>query len=97
MQEENAEVRRVICERLGSDRFVEVVGGKCIDEGKRGRLIEIDLGDDPERVARYVHVQDSSTERQYYLRVPPSVKSAAEGVAWTFGMDEAAYQPVQEA
>ena len=63
----------------------------------RGELISIDLGDDPERVAHYVHVQDSSTERQYYLRVPPTITSADEAVAWTFGMDAQEYQPEQEA
>src|SRR5581483_5675592 len=35
MSEENLEVRRAIQERLGTDRFVELVGGKCIDAGKR--------------------------------------------------------------
>jgi hypothetical protein len=97
LHESNLEIRRIIQERLGNDRFVELVGGKCIDTGKRGRLIEIDLGSDPERVAHYVHVQDSSTERQYYLRVPPAIKKADAAVAWTFGLDVQVYQPVQEA
>ena len=52
--------------------------------------------DDPERVARYVQVQDASTERQYFLRVPPSIQTAAEAVAWTFQVAVKDYQPAQE-
>lgn len=97
VQERNAEVRRAIQERLGTERFIELVGGKQIDAGSRGKLIEIDLGSGSrERRAHYVQVQDSSTERQYYLRVPPSITRADEAVAWTFGFTEAEYQPRQE-
>jgi hypothetical protein len=97
MAERNAEVRRVIQERLGMERFIEIVGSKQIDAGRRGKLIEIDLGTyEPERVAHYVQVQDSSTERQYYLRVPPSITKADEAIAWTFGMNAHDYQPGQE-
>jgi hypothetical protein len=93
----NVEVRRAIQERLGTERFIELVGGKQIDAGRRGNLIEIDLGPgDPERVAHYVHVQDSSTERQYYLRVPPSITKADDAIAWTFGLSARDYQPGQE-
>lgn len=95
--ERNLEVRRVIQERLGNDRFVELVGGMCIDRGTRGNLIEVDLGEeDPEGVAHYVQVQDASTERHYSLRVPPSIRRADDVVAWTFDLDEPDYQPVQE-
>jgi hypothetical protein len=97
MQEPNAAVRRAIQERLGNERFIEMVGGKQIDVGRRGKLIEIELGTrDPERVAHYVQVQDSSTRRHYYLRVPPSLSSADEAIAWTFGLSETEYQPGQE-
>jgi hypothetical protein len=97
VQELNAEVRRAIQERLGNERFVEMIGGKQIDAGRRGKLIEIDLGKyDPERVAHYVQVQDSSTERQYSLRVPPSITKADEAIAWTFGLSARDYRPGQE-
>ncbi|MBO0780034.1 MAG: hypothetical protein J2P37_14520 [Ktedonobacteraceae bacterium] len=94
--EGNLEVRRAMQERLGPDRFMELVGATCIDQGRRGSLMEVDLGYDPERVAHYVQVRDASTQRQYFLRVPPSIQRADEAVAWTFGLDELDYQPVQE-
>jgi len=48
-------------------------------------------------VAHYVRVRDSSSEREYYLRVPPEIMRADEAVAWTFGLTEEEYQPEQEA
>lgn len=97
MNERSLEIRRIMQERLGNDHFVELVGGKCIEQGQRADLIEVDLGDDPERVARFVRVKDTSTERVYYLRVPPTLDKADEALAWTFGLEEKDYQPVQEA
>ena len=68
-----------------------------MDSGPRGTLYEVRLpADDPERVARYVQVQDASTERQYFLRVPPTIQTAAEAVAWTFQIAVEDYHPAQE-
>lgn len=97
LSEANVEIRRAIQERLGPDRFIALVGGTCIDCSQRGELISIHLGNDPEKVAHYVHVQDASTKRHYYLRVPPSISRVDEAVAWTFGLSEQEYQPEQEA
>jgi hypothetical protein len=94
--ERNLEIRRAIQERLGPDRFVALMGAVCLDQSNRGTLVEVDLGIDPAKVAHYVQVQDSSTERQYYLRVPPEIWSADEAVAWTFGLDGQDYRPTQE-
>ncbi|HEY7414398.1 MAG TPA: hypothetical protein VH593_04340 [Ktedonobacteraceae bacterium] len=97
MNERNLEVRRAMQEQLGNERFVKLVGGKCIEQGWRADLIEVDLGNDPERVARFVRVKDTSTERIYYLRVPPTFDQADEALAWTFGLEGQDYQPIQEA
>ena len=59
-------------------------------------LYEVELPEDPERVARYVQVADPSTGREYYLRVPPGVNTADEAVAWTFGLSSSEYHPAQE-
>jgi len=93
--ERNLEVRRVIQERMGS-RFVSELGGVVLDSSRRGTLYEVALPGDPERVARYVQVQDASTERQYPLRVPPTVQTAAEAVAWSFQMTVEEYAPAHE-
>ena len=96
LREPNLERRRVIEERLGPEQFIALLGGRCIHQSRRGKLIEIDLGADPERVAHYLQVRDPSTNRQYYLRVPPSITHADEAVGWTFGLEVATYQPDQE-
>lgn len=95
LNETNVETRRAIQERMG-DRFVPELGGVVLDSGPRGTLYEVALPDDPERVARYVQVRDSSTERQYFLRVPPTIQTAAEAVAWSFQMAVEAYGPAHE-
>jgi hypothetical protein len=91
----NVEVRRVIQERMG-DRFVEELGARVVNAGLRGALYEVDLPDDPERVARYLQVTDPSTGRAYYLRVPPMTATADEAVAWSFGLAAEAYRPAGE-
>jgi hypothetical protein len=91
----DVEVRRVIQECMGS-RFVSELGGQVIDAGERGTLYEVALPDDPEEVARYVQVQDTSTTRQYFLRVPPTVQTATEAVAWSFQVAAEEYGPAQE-
>jgi hypothetical protein len=92
----NVEVRRIIQERMGG-RFVLDLGGVVIDSSSRGTLYEVGLpDDDPEEVARYVQVLDASTPRQYFLRVPPTIQTAAEAVAWSFGLSVEGYGPAQE-
>jgi hypothetical protein len=36
------------------------------------------------------------TVRRYLLRVPPTVRSPREAVAWTFGVEAAGYHPTAE-
>ncbi|HEX7736933.1 MAG TPA: hypothetical protein VF458_18955 [Ktedonobacteraceae bacterium] len=95
LNERNLEVRRVMQERMPN--FVETIGAQWLETGKYGSLYAVDLAPDPEEVAHYVHVQDSSSAHSYYLRVPPTIHRADEAVAWTFGLSEQEYQPAQEA
>jgi hypothetical protein len=92
----NTEVRRLIQERMGQ-RFIWELGGRVINTGPRGTLYEVCLSTyTPKQVARYVQVQDASSEREYFLRVPPTIQTAAEAVAWSFGLSVEAYDPAQE-
>jgi hypothetical protein len=93
---ENVEVRRVMQERMG-ERFVRELEGTVMDTGPRGTLYEVRLPEnDPDKAARYVQVQDASTPRQYFLRVPPTVQTAAEAVSWSFQVSVEEYDPAQE-
>jgi hypothetical protein len=54
-----------------------------------------------EEPVTYVEVVNSTpepdgTRRTYFLRVPPTVQSAREAVAWTFALDGGAYRPTVE-
>lgn len=92
LREENAEVARVIGEKLGGLENVLKPGQdwvKLIDQdtdvhGNERALIEVRL-QSLDRAARWVHVTCPSTGRQYVLGVPPTVKTAQEGIAWGFG------------
>ena len=95
LDQDNLEVKRIIQEQMG-ERFVEEIGSKVIHEGTRGKLVEIELPNDPDKVARYAHVKDSSTDRWYYIRVAPSCKTIDEAVAWTFELTSEEYQPFVE-
>jgi hypothetical protein len=94
LNEPDLETRRVIWERMGERGVPEL--GTLIQSGPRGVLYEVILPSGPERRARYVQVQDASTDRQYFLRVPPTIQTAAEAVAWSFQMAVEEYAPAQE-
>ena len=96
LSERNVEARRIIQERMGAERFVWELAATYIDGGLQGVLYEVALPDDPDRVARYVQVADPSTGREYFLRVPPSIQTAAEAAAWTFSLTAAEYRPTRE-
>ncbi|MFF7738286.1 DUF6745 domain-containing protein [Streptomyces sp. NPDC007984] len=97
--EENAELRRVMLEFYGYDRFLADSGAEPVHRDETGVLWRIALDDD-EDVAM-VEVVNSTPEpdgtfHTYWLRVPPSTRTAREGVAWTFGVTEREYAPVRQ-
>jgi hypothetical protein len=87
LKEQNSEVRRVMIERFGMNRFITEAGAKVIHKHDMGALYSIELPGDPDRVLRAVRVKDPSTDREYFLRVPPKIKRADDAVAWTFGFE----------
>jgi hypothetical protein len=97
----NAEIRRVMTERFGPDRLIREGGADLVGEDETGRLwrrrhAHTNWRDE---ALVMVEVQNSTPEpngsvRTYFLRVPPSVRTAREAVAWTFGLDGPRYAPV---
>lgn len=97
--EPNAELRRVMLEHYGYDRFLADLGAEPLHRDETGVLWRIDLPDDEPIVM--VEVVNSTpepdgTRRTYYLRVPPDTRTARAGVAWTFGLPESDYHPEKE-
>ncbi|MFK0225313.1 DUF6745 domain-containing protein [Streptomyces sp. NPDC090303] len=95
--EENAELRRVMLEYYGYDRYLAASGARHAHSDETGVLWRIELADDEDVVM--VEVVNSTpepdgTHRTYWLRVPPATRTAREGVAWTFGLLPEAYEPL---
>ncbi|MFE7711322.1 DUF6745 domain-containing protein [Streptomyces sp. NPDC057486] len=98
-EEENAELRRVMLEFYGYDRYLTESGAQPVHHDETGILWRIALDGDEDVVM--VEVVNSTpepdgTHRTYWLRVPPSTRTAKGGVAWTFGLDEDAYTPLRQ-
>lgn len=98
--ETNLEIRRAMIERYGVWRYMNESGAQVIDSDARfGRLYRKELrGDEPITMVAVTNATSESdgSFRQYHLRVPRSVRTAREAVAWTFGMRAEEYQPLLE-
>ncbi|MFB7253487.1 DUF6745 domain-containing protein [Streptomyces nojiriensis] len=98
-EEENAELRRVMLEFYGYDRYLRESGADPVHRDETGILWRIPMPDD--EVVVMVEVVNSTpepdgTSRTYWLRVPPTTRTARQGVAWTFGLGPEAYAPLRE-
>jgi hypothetical protein len=90
-KETNVEVRRVMLEIYGEQRFLDDSGIVPIQEDETGILYRKEFPNDEALVM--VKVVNKSPEpdgtfKHYYLRVPPHIKTAQEAVAWTFEFEE---------
>lgn len=99
VEEPNAEVRRVLLERMGLERFFAEANATVLDRdrdaGGLRRLVRVHLPGDEDLVC--LAVACPSTSRQYLLRVPPSMTSCHQAAAWMAGFDDPAdYRPIQE-
>lgn len=99
LRESNAELRRVMIERMGYLEFAEQAGAKRLDSdqdpGGKRELLKIQLEDDEPLVGLSCFCP--STGRQYFLRVPPKTKTCHQAAAWMAGFDNPKlYKPVLE-
>jgi hypothetical protein len=100
LAEPNAERRRVLLERVGLERFLSEIDAEILDEdqdaGGLRRLVRVPLPNDEDLVAVLVHCP--STGGRYLLRVPPTMSTCRQAIAWTAGFDDPdAYRPLVEA
>ncbi|MER6353812.1 DUF6745 domain-containing protein [Streptomyces sp. NPDC001634] len=97
--EENAELRRVMLEYYGYERYLSESGARPVHRDETGTLWRIELvGDEPVVMVEVVNStpEPDGTRRTYWLRVPPTTREAREGVAWTFGLQPEVYAPLRE-
>lgn len=88
----NQEFRRVLLDRIGYQRFLELAGATLVNQDDYGRLWRCHLQVDGEPL-HAVEVANATPEpdgsyRRSFLRVPPATTTAREAVAWTFGFDD---------
>jgi hypothetical protein len=99
LSESNIERRRVMLERVGYERFFDLVQAEVLDRdtdpGGERKLMRIPIPNDEALVC--VSVSCPSTGRRYIIRVPPSITNCRHAVAWTAGFDNADdYNPIAE-
>jgi hypothetical protein len=103
-RETNVEVRRVMIERYrhgedihGAAAFIRDAGGERLDHDERyGTLWRRNIPNDEPIVM--IEVVNRTREpdgrfKHYWLRVPPTMRTAREAVAWTFNMPAQQYVP----
>jgi hypothetical protein len=106
-RESNAEIRRVMIDQFrtgeevhGAAAYLHDTGGKRLDHDESvGTLWKRDLPNDEPIVM--LEVINSTREpdgrfKHYFLRVPPTIATAREAVAWTFDVPAKDYAPVVE-
>ncbi|WP_067534036.1 DUF6745 domain-containing protein [Nocardia crassostreae] len=98
-REENAELRRIMLEYYGYDRYLSESNARPLHRDETGVLWRIELSDDEDVVMVEVinsTPESDGTSRTYWLRVPPTTQTAREGVAWTFGLSADVYEPLRQ-
>ncbi len=97
--EDNAEIRRVMLEHFGFERYLRESGAKKQHVDDYGTLWRVDIpGDEPLVMVEVINstAEPDGSFRTYFLRVPPQTRTARGGVAWTFGLTEEEYNPSRQ-
>ena len=97
--ETNTEVRRVMINRYGVERYMRDGGAVIEHQDRCGKLWRKSRAGDTDLVM--VEVRNSTPEpdgsiKDYFLRVPPEIMTATAAVAWTFNMKASEYRPALE-
>ena len=95
--ERNAELRRIMLEHYGTERYIVDSGAEPVHQDEAGKLWRVNLpGDEPITMVEVVNstAEPDGTFNRYWLRVPPQTRTAKEAVAWTFGLTEQEYEPL---
>lgn len=99
MNERNGEIRRVLIDMYGFEKFIRHSFPKKIHEDEHGTLYRHDIPEDePIMVVKVINstAEPDGSFKEYFLRVPPTTRTAKEGVAWTFFLEQNNYSPSKE-
>ncbi len=98
-EESNAEIRRVMTDKYGVARYLKDSNAKQISTDNSGILWRKEVANDEPIVM--VQVKNSTPEpdgsfKDYFLRVPPDIKTPKDAVAWSFNLTTKEYEPIIE-
>jgi hypothetical protein len=98
--ERNAEVRRVLIERMGHERYLSESRARLVSHDETGVLWCSDYSSYGQaRSLWFLEVRNGTREpdgtyKRYFLRVPPHMRTPRAAVAWTYGLNEQQYRPL---
>lgn len=98
--ERRQKARRIKIEQYGKKEFIQDIATEIVDQKNETILYRTAKPSLHEQVA-FLKVLDATprkdgTRPEYYLRVPPSVQTINEALAWTFGKEPDEYNPEVE-
>lgn len=91
--------RSILIERFGLGRYLLETGAREIQRDECGRLYRLlQRRSEPIHAVRVVNhtAEPDGSFREFWLRVPPTVATAREAVAWTFDLPVGGYDPVAQ-
>ncbi len=95
----NQELRRIMLELYGMEKYLRKSAAKIIHQDQFGTLYKKEYGrGEPLTVVEVVNStpEPDGTNRRYLLRVPPVMETAKQAVAWSFGLTASQYEPDSE-
>ncbi|PYX53904.1 MAG: hypothetical protein DMG76_23675 [Acidobacteria bacterium] len=94
--ERNVEVRRVMIEKFGKERYIREGGAVLMHEDDFGKLWnKVQPGDEDLRVVEVINgtPENDGSFRTYFLRVAPTITTARAAVASTYKLSAKQYHP----
>ena len=98
-EENNLEIKRIMIERFGQERYLMESNAKMIHKDKFGELYYKEIkNDEPLVMVKVINStpEPDGSRNNYFIRVDPKIKTAHAAVAWTFSMKKKDYKPLVE-
>ena len=92
----NQTIMSTLINKYDEKKFFAKLPHNLLHKDGETELLELNVGGRGIRM-RMVKVVDANAKQTYLLRVPPTVRTCKEAVAWTFGMKADEYGPKVEA
>lgn len=99
-REQNVEIRRIMIERYGSTNFMFDSGAELVARDEFRVLYRNPAigGQEPVQLVQVTNAtpEADDSHKTYFLRVPPTVTTPKEAIAWTFGLTAEEYDSIIE-